>query len=434
MEKVNGVYQIPCKVNGVEMKFIFDTGASDISISKTEADFLVKQGLLKEEDIIGTQKYRIADGSISVGVKITIREIKINDIFINNVSATVIDNDNAPLLFGQSALSKFGRFEIENDILRIYQKENRNNLEFLGIDLTKTIGDFGLSRFNLVDAKPILGIPFDACKVSKEHELKDFEFEKQSVVFDKEGKIFMVGLTKEPSGKYGYDKEKYAKEFFENLYINLSTKFGTSDTKMLKSAEWKKRNFELLMNIDSDYKVGLFYIPKIFINQDLVMGDDKPEKEYKKNETSSPKNEAEFNEELRESGAELIELVYNKHPAYNNWNLNTNTKGKVLYINMESEIISMRPKSQNKAGRKQIKDIEFVKSKEIAYNIYKSYISSDSKENIEFQASIWDKIVIDFYFSYIDGSNSSLKHSITSQGMLAIGVPLTKKKFDRYFE
>ena len=99
MEKVNGVYQIPCKVNGIEMKFIFDTGASDISISKTEANFLAKQGLLKDDDIVGTQKYQIADGSISEGTKIIIREIKIKDIFINNISATVIDNDNAPLLF-----------------------------------------------------------------------------------------------------------------------------------------------------------------------------------------------------------------------------------------------------------------------------------------------------------------------------------------------
>lgn len=46
MEKVNGVYQIPCKVNGIDLKFILDTGASDIVISKTEANFLVKQGLI----------------------------------------------------------------------------------------------------------------------------------------------------------------------------------------------------------------------------------------------------------------------------------------------------------------------------------------------------------------------------------------------------
>ena len=59
MELLNGVYQIPCKVNGIDMKFILDTGASKTSISITEAKFLAKQGLLKEEDILDKQKFRL---------------------------------------------------------------------------------------------------------------------------------------------------------------------------------------------------------------------------------------------------------------------------------------------------------------------------------------------------------------------------------------
>ena len=43
MEKVNGVFQIPVEVNGVKMYFIFDTGASIISISETEANFLWRE-------------------------------------------------------------------------------------------------------------------------------------------------------------------------------------------------------------------------------------------------------------------------------------------------------------------------------------------------------------------------------------------------------
>ena len=45
MKKINGVYQIPCKVNGIPMNFIFDTGATDVTISLVEAKFLIKQGL-----------------------------------------------------------------------------------------------------------------------------------------------------------------------------------------------------------------------------------------------------------------------------------------------------------------------------------------------------------------------------------------------------
>ena len=44
----NGLYLIPCKVNGVPMKFIFDTGASSVNISMTEALFLLKTDKFKK--------------------------------------------------------------------------------------------------------------------------------------------------------------------------------------------------------------------------------------------------------------------------------------------------------------------------------------------------------------------------------------------------
>ncbi len=49
MKKKGGVYELPCKVNGVQMKFIFDTGASDVVISATEASFLFKKRLYKRK-------------------------------------------------------------------------------------------------------------------------------------------------------------------------------------------------------------------------------------------------------------------------------------------------------------------------------------------------------------------------------------------------
>ena len=46
MEEYNGVYKIPCTVNGAKMKFIFDTGASDVSLSQVEATFMMKNGFM----------------------------------------------------------------------------------------------------------------------------------------------------------------------------------------------------------------------------------------------------------------------------------------------------------------------------------------------------------------------------------------------------
>ena len=121
MSEENGVYTVPVEINGSNMQFIFDTGASDITISEVEAIFLLKQGTLSEEDIIGTEYYQIADGSISEGTKINLKTVKIGNKTLKNVKASVIHNMQAPLLLGQSALAQFGKVSIDY---------NRNEIVF----------------------------------------------------------------------------------------------------------------------------------------------------------------------------------------------------------------------------------------------------------------------------------------------------------------
>lgn len=111
MEKVNGVFVMPCKVNGLSLKFIFDTGASDVSISLTEALFMLKNGYLNENDLIGTEYYRIANGDIQEGTKIILKQIEVGKLKLYNVKASIVHSLSAPLLLGQSALSKLGKIE-----------------------------------------------------------------------------------------------------------------------------------------------------------------------------------------------------------------------------------------------------------------------------------------------------------------------------------
>lgn len=113
MEHAGGVILVPVTVNGVPMKFVFDTGASSITISQTEAQFLAKQGKLSKEDVIGTEHFQIADGSLSEGTIIRLKEVKVGDRTIRNVEAAVIEAQDAPLLLGQTALSKFGKVSLD---------------------------------------------------------------------------------------------------------------------------------------------------------------------------------------------------------------------------------------------------------------------------------------------------------------------------------
>lgn len=121
MRKESGVYHVPCKINGTEMEFIFDTGASNITMSLTEAQFLHKQGKLTSEDFIGTQQYQIADGSIHEGAVVVLRKVEIGSWELTNVQASIVDNRDAPLLLGQSALASFGKISIDY---------NRNEITF----------------------------------------------------------------------------------------------------------------------------------------------------------------------------------------------------------------------------------------------------------------------------------------------------------------
>lgn len=112
MVKQSGVYHVPVRINGVEMSFVFDTGASDVTISLTEALYLLKNNKLYKDDIKGEAKYMIADGSIADGTIINLRTVQIGNKKLKNVKASVVHNLDAPLLLGQSALEEFGEFSV----------------------------------------------------------------------------------------------------------------------------------------------------------------------------------------------------------------------------------------------------------------------------------------------------------------------------------
>lgn len=145
MQKQNGVFVMPCKVNGLTLKFIFDTGASDVSISLTEALFMLKNGYLSESDLIGSEYYKLADGKISEGTKIILKKIEIGNLKLLNVKATIVHNLSAPLLLGQSALNRLGKIEFDysKNILTILG----GALNYVSYEKNDDVGD-GLSPIN----------------------------------------------------------------------------------------------------------------------------------------------------------------------------------------------------------------------------------------------------------------------------------------------
>lgn len=112
--KEDGVCKVKCDINGLPLHFVFDTGASDVTISMVEATFMMKNGYLNNKDVVGSQRYIDANGDVSVGTVLNLNKVNFGGMELKNVRASVVRNQKAPLLLGQSVLGRLGKIEIDN--------------------------------------------------------------------------------------------------------------------------------------------------------------------------------------------------------------------------------------------------------------------------------------------------------------------------------
>lgn len=112
--KEGGVTKVQCTINGLPLHFVFDTGAADVTMSMVEANFMLKNDYIKTSDIIGSARYIDANGDISEGTVINLRNVNFGGLELDNVRASVVRNQKAPLLLGQSVLGRLGKIEIDN--------------------------------------------------------------------------------------------------------------------------------------------------------------------------------------------------------------------------------------------------------------------------------------------------------------------------------
>lgn len=94
-------------------------------MSTVEATFMLKNGYLNDRDIIGTQNYMTATGEISEGTVVNLREVDFGGLSLNNIKASIVRNQKAPLLLGQSVLNRLGKIEIDNEknVIKVTYKQ-----------------------------------------------------------------------------------------------------------------------------------------------------------------------------------------------------------------------------------------------------------------------------------------------------------------------
>lgn len=108
----DGHFYINLKINNQPIKFMVDTGASDIVISINDAR---KIGI-NIENLNFNKIYQTANGK-SFGASITLDKVEIGNIILNDIEASVNKGDMGTPLLGMRFLRLFTKYEFYQDRL-----------------------------------------------------------------------------------------------------------------------------------------------------------------------------------------------------------------------------------------------------------------------------------------------------------------------------
>ncbi len=112
LKGANGHFLVKAHVNGVETRFLVDTGASDVALTKEDAHRIgINAGRLKY-----TRKYQTANGVI-YAAPVTLRDVRIGQLRVQNVEATVSEAPMGISLLGMSFLGELAGYEVRGDRL-----------------------------------------------------------------------------------------------------------------------------------------------------------------------------------------------------------------------------------------------------------------------------------------------------------------------------
>ncbi|MCX6233926.1 MAG: OmpA family protein [Bacteroidetes bacterium] len=104
-----------CIINGYSMDFTYIPSTKGLNVSLTFALKMLKDGNITKNDFEGDVTKILAGGTIVDRAAFYIKEIRIGNKTVNDLAATVIYNQETPLLFGENTLKMFGKFKIDKE-------------------------------------------------------------------------------------------------------------------------------------------------------------------------------------------------------------------------------------------------------------------------------------------------------------------------------
>jgi len=112
--QAGGVHYVPVKINdALTLNFLVDSGAASVSMPADVVLALVRLGTIAPGDFLGSEDYRLADGSSLPSETFQIRSLKVGGVDLQGVTGSMAPI-HGRLLLGQSFLSRFRSWSIDN--------------------------------------------------------------------------------------------------------------------------------------------------------------------------------------------------------------------------------------------------------------------------------------------------------------------------------
>jgi clan AA aspartic protease (TIGR02281 family) len=123
----HGTLQVPVLVNGkISLNFTIDSGASDVSIPTNVFYTLISAGTVSPQDFLDKRIYKLADGSTQYSQRFRIRSLRVGNLELRDVIASVVPSAGS-LLLGQSFLSRLKSWSIDNEHQALLITESANS-------------------------------------------------------------------------------------------------------------------------------------------------------------------------------------------------------------------------------------------------------------------------------------------------------------------
>jgi aspartyl protease family protein len=114
--EADGQFHVEAMIGSTPMRFLVDTGASEVMLSPADARRLGYE----PATLAYTRLYQTANGTVR-GAPVTIPEVAIGPIRLKNVEASVNEHETVGSLLGMSFLARLSGYQVSGDTLTLRQ-------------------------------------------------------------------------------------------------------------------------------------------------------------------------------------------------------------------------------------------------------------------------------------------------------------------------